>query len=177
MGAIIFFSCTNNLDEIIALVNKEKLPTVHSIDIEIIQTDSARLSYRMVAAELKRFENEDNPYVEFPQGIAVYFYDDAQEVQSSVTADYARQYENEEKWIAENNVVAINQKEGNQLNTEYMVWDMKREKIHSDKFSRITTNDGVFIGKNGFEADAREDGMLTQWRIFNSEGTINVKDQ
>jgi hypothetical protein len=53
-----------------------------------------------------------------------------------------------------------------------LYWDEKKKTIYSNKFARIITKDGVLVGKNGFEADE----SLTKWKLINTEGTVNVKD-
>ena len=53
-----------------------------------------------------------------------------------------------------------------------MFWDQKEKRIYSDKFTRITNADGVFIGENGFEAE--ED--LSKWRLNGYSGKVNVTD-
>jgi hypothetical protein len=44
----------------------------------------------------------------FLKGIELIKYDENQNVISSITADYAKNFEREEKWEAKNNVVATN---------------------------------------------------------------------
>jgi len=173
VGTALFFSCSNTMEEVNALTRTEEIPSLHSYNIEVIQTDSGLISFKMFAPELKRFEKEEEPYIEFPQGITVYGYDYHQNIMSSIKADYAKHFEEKNIWIAERDVVAINKREGNQLNTEYMVWDVGEKKLYSDKFSRITTKDGVFYGQNGFEAD----DTFSKWKLLNTKGTINVKDE
>ncbi|MBU0764137.1 MAG: LPS export ABC transporter periplasmic protein LptC [Bacteroidetes bacterium] len=168
-----FSSCENKMEEVQALTKKENIPEIHSVDIEIFQTDSGLIAFRMFAPDLKRFTDIKRPYVEFQKGLKVLGYDRYQNIESSITANYAKHYEDERIWIAENDVVAVNNKEGNILNTEYLVWDMEKKKIYSDNFCRITTHDGVFYGENGFEADE----TFSKWRLRKTKGEINVKDE
>lgn len=173
MMVTLLFSCENKMSEVNALARFDSLPGVHTFEMELIQTDSGFISFRLITPEVKAYSNIERPYVEFPLGAIVYGYDTHQNIQSSISANYARHYEDDQLWIAENDVVAINNQEGNQLNTEYMVWDMKKKIIYSHKFSRITTKDGVFYGKNGFEADE----VFSKWKLINTEGTFNVNDE
>lgn len=102
-----------------------------------------------------------------------YIYGSYPDTAYSMKADYAVNYESKQLWEAKYDVVSIN-RDGEQLNTELLFWDEKNEKIYSDKFSRITTKDGVFFGENGFEA--RQD--FTKWKLINiNNSTVNVKDE
>ena len=69
------------------------------------------------------------------------------ECQSYIQANYAIYYKKKQLWEARNQVLAENPGEGKKLETEQMFWDQKAERIYSDKFSKITNPDGVFMGK------------------------------
>ena len=169
----IFTSCKNDIEKINTFAPARDLPTVSGVNTEIIYTDSARLKLRMEAPELHKYEQVEEPYVEFPRGIEVYFYNENKQITSEIKAGYAIYYETKNLWEARNNVIAKNLEEGKQLNTEQLFWDQNKGKIYSDQFVKITSPDGVFYGENGF--DARQD--LTKWRLKGSKGTVNLKDE
>ena len=62
---------------------------------------------------------------------------------SSISAQYAKNFDSDDRWEAKNNVVAVNVK-GDTLKTEYLVWDTKKEKIYSDQFVQIIQKDQMF---------------------------------
>jgi len=85
------------------------------------------------------------------------------------TASLLKQLQKEQKMEARKNVVAINQN-GDQLNTEHLIWDERREKLLSDEFVKITTKDEIIYG-SGFEANQD----FSKYKIFNIKGTISIK--
>ncbi len=113
----------------------------------------------------------ENPYREMPKGLKAIFYDEALNVKSKITADYGIRYEKEQKMEARKNVVVVNEK-GEQLNTEHLVWDERREKLLSDEFVKITRKDEIIYG-TGFEANQD----FTKYKIFNIKGTISVNKE
>lgn len=107
---------------------------------------------------------------ELPQGLSIEFYDDHKTVISKLTARYAIHYEQERRWVAKNDVQVVNSK-GEQLNTEKLIWDERRERISSDQFVKISTPKEVIFGE-GFEADQD----FNHYRIFKVKGRLTVKD-
>ena len=172
-GATILSSCENDIATIKALSEEVNIPTMTGINVETIYSDSGQIKGKIIAPELKRFSRENDPYYEFPKGLNVFFYDRKGLVESHIQANYALFYEKQELWEARNNVVARNEKTGEQLFTEHLFWNQKQESIYSDQFTKIINADGTFYGENGFEASQD----LSRWKLKGSKGTVNVKDE
>ncbi len=172
---IIFFflSCENDIEKINALTSELNLPEQSGYNVEISYSDSGKLIGKLYTPELHKYKNDKNPYIEFPQGMKVVFYDENEEFESYIRSNWAKYDEKDELWEARNNVVARNVKKGEQLNTEQLFWDQIIGIIYSDKFSKIVNEDGTFYGENGFQA--KED--LSKWVLKGSKGTVNVSDE
>jgi LPS export ABC transporter protein LptC len=170
--AIAQFSCKNDIETINALTNEVDLPDLSAYHIEVSYTDSGKLQGRIFAPEVDRYDRKEEPYIEFPKGLKVLFYDSLGIATSYIQAKYAIYYIKKQTWEARNQVVAENQRKGEKVETDQMFWDQKAEKIYSDKFTRLTNPNGIFYGEDGFEA--RQD--LSKWRLIGSSGTVNVKD-
>lgn len=166
----LFFSCENDLQKIKAITEFSDEPTQTAKEIEILYSDSGYVQVRLKAPLLYFFENEEEPYFEFPQGIEMLFLNKDKVEESKLTADYSIYYSEKGIWEAKYNVIAVNQK-GETLNTEYLVWNERDEKIHSDKFVKITDQDGIIYG-DGFEANQ----YFSKWKILNPKGYINMED-
>lgn len=166
--AILFYACENNIEEIKAFASPENLPVLEAENFETLSTDSGEVRFFMKAPKLLKYENDGNAYVEFPKGVKLVKYDENGNVISSITADYARQYEKEKKWEAKNNVVATNAK-GDTLKTELLNWEEKTGKIYSDEYVKIIRPDQIITGI-GFESNQN----LENWKIRNPKGTIYV---
>jgi LPS export ABC transporter protein LptC len=165
-------SCENDLEVIKAITKTSNFPSLTRNNTEIVYTDSARIRVRITTARLERFSNSNEPYLEFPEGMFVQFYNDSNQVESTIRSKYARYDEKTQLWKAQNDVVAVNIKKGEQLNTEELFWDEKTQRIYSDKFSRVSTGSGVFYGEEGLEADQ----TFSWYKLKGIRGNVNWKD-
>lgn len=169
-AAILFFGCEkNNIEKIKAFSAPENLATQEATNFQTLFTDSGEVRFSLEAPKLLRYENDGKPFVEFPKGIELVKYDANQNIISSITANYAKQYPNEDKWEAKNNVVATNL-EGDTLKTEHLIWEEKNEKFYTEEFVKIIRPDQIITGI-GFESDQ----SMENWRIKNPKGTIYVE--
>ncbi len=170
-AAILLFSaCENDIEKIKPFTAPENLPKVEATNIETMFTDSGEVRFFLKAPRLLRFENEgkEKAFIEFPEGIELIKYNESKEIISSITADYAKQFEKEKKWEAKNNVVATNAK-GDTLKTEYLIWEEEQERIYTEEFVKIIRPDQIITGI-GFESDQ----SLQNWKIKNPKGTIYI---
>jgi LPS export ABC transporter protein LptC len=169
----ILLACENDIEKINALTSELNLPAQTGYDVEITYSDSGKIIGKLFTPELYKYDDDKEPYIEFPKGMKVVFYDKNEEFESYIRANWAKYYEKKELWEASNNVVARNVKKGEQLNTEQLFWDQSLGIIFSDKFSKIVNADGTFYGENGFQA--KED--LSKWKLKGSKGTVNISDE
>jgi LPS export ABC transporter protein LptC len=168
-----FISCENEIEKINSLTGTSIFPEVSGKNVEIIQSDSGKVRVRILAPELYKYDQVEQPYIEFPRGMKAYFYDDSLKIESVIEAGYVKYFEKERLWEAKNNVEARNLKKGEQLNTEHLFWNEQKKTIYSNTNSRIVTEDGTFYGEKGF--DANQD--LSKWKLKSSKGTVNVKNE
>lgn len=167
-AAILFYACKNDLEKIKPFAAPENLPVAEATNIRTLFTDSGEVRFFLKAPRLLRFETEEKSFIEFPEGIELVKYDENQEIISSITAEYARQYEKEKKWEAKNNVIATNAR-GDTLKTEHLIWEEEEEKIHTEEFVKIIRPDQIITGI-GFTSDQ----SLQNWRIKDPKGTIYI---
>lgn len=167
MGWLLLFGCSPDLQTIEEIIRIDESPVESTLNIEIIYSEDAVVRMMMKAPRMDRFEGEKD-YIEMPQGLEVVFYDSLMRVTSSLSANYAISYNNNELVEARNDVVVINEL-NERLNTEYLVWDRRKEIIFSDKFVKITREDEVLYG-DGLESDDR----FTQWEILSPRGTFVI---
>ncbi|MBN1984705.1 MAG: LPS export ABC transporter periplasmic protein LptC [Prolixibacteraceae bacterium] len=170
-AAILFFACENNLEKIKAFSSPENLPIAEAKNFESLLTDSGEVRFFIKAPTLLQFDNEGQSYFEFPDGIELIKYDENKEIISSITANYAKQFEKEKKWEAKNNVVATNA-QGDTLKTEHLIFEEEKGKIYTEEFVRIIRPDQIITGI-GFQSDQ----SLQNWRIKDPKGTIYVSTE
>lgn len=161
-------SCENDLEKVKLYEKPGKAPVESATDIRILYSDSGVVKVEVKAPLLQRFDAE-NPYTEMPKGVNALFYDESLQVTSRLKADYAIRFDRELRMEARKNVVVVNSK-GEKLETEHLIWDERDQKLKSEAFVKITTEEEVIYG-NGFEANQD----FSRYRIFNIKGIISVK--
>ena len=169
VGVLIGSGCVNDLEKVEAIMEDELLPVEVADSVQIIYSDSALLKVILEANHLERFLGE-NPYLEMTQGVHVRFFNNLGQVESELRSNYAVSYENTDIMEAKEDVVVVN-KEGETLNTEHLIWEEKTERIHTEEFVKITTEDEVIFG-HGFESNQD----FTKYKIKKIKGTINLKE-
>ena len=173
-GGIFHTACESNLERVQAIISVNEFPDAAGFTYEILYSDSMRVQVRIMAPEIKSFSRIEEPYIEFPQGMTAYFFNDSLEVMSIIKANHVVYFNNEALWEAKNDVEAENFENGNKINTEHMFWDEKKKEIYSHTHSRIVNEDGTFYGENGFIA--RQD--LSWYRLIGiNNSTVIVKDE
>ena len=176
IATLIFFvcgGCENDIEKVTRLTEGSKHPRIIGTNIEVIFSDSAKVKAQIQAPEFRQFQDVEKPYMEFPKGIEVYFYNDSLKIESKLRADYTIYYNEEKLWHATGDVQAVNLDNGDRLNTEELFWDEEKELIYSNTFTRIQNQDGTWYGKNGFESHRN----LNNWKLKGSSGTVNVRDE
>jgi len=165
--------CKNDIETIQALTSDLDLPDQTASNIEIAYTDSGIIQGLIRAPEAIKYSYKEEPFVEFPKGIHVIFFDDSGSEESYIRSNYAIYYNAKRLWEAREQVVAENPMAGEKLETDQLFWDQQAERIYSEKFCKITNSDGVFFGEGGLEA--RQD--MSKWRLKGLSGTVNVTDE
>jgi LPS export ABC transporter protein LptC len=165
--------CENDIERISLLTDDTEIPRIKGTNVKVLYSDSARVRVQILAPSFKQFPDVERPYMEFPDGLEVYFYDESMRIESEIKADYTIYYSTERLWHATGNVVALRLDNGDALHTEELFWDENAELIYSDAFTRIQNEDGTFYGKRGFES--HQD--LSNWQLKGTSGTVNVQDE
>lgn len=165
------FACKNDMKDITAFGSMlDTLPDQSARDIEFTYSDSARVQIKLTSPFMNSYKGND-PYMEFPEGFKVVFYDTLMNITTRITANYGINYQNRKIMEARSDVVVINYITDEKLNTEELIWDQRKEIIFSNKFVKITSEDGVLYG-DGLESDQ----TFSKRRIINPSGEILIED-
>jgi LPS export ABC transporter protein LptC len=169
-SAVILFSCKDNRKEIDSMIQKKLLfPSEEGKVVEIVYTDSGRVTMRVTAPVMNHFTaNVPEPYTEMPKGIIIEFFNDSGEVKTTMKANYAIRYEKNKRTEARKQVVVVNAN-GEILNTEKLNWDEAHKKIYTDAHVKIITKKDELQG-TGMEADQD----FSQYEIRNMSGRSNL---
>ena len=166
---LLFSSCHTDIQTINQVTSGKNLPSETMKDAEIMYSDSGKVKMKLTGPLLNRYSS-DKPYIEFPIGVNVLFYDDSMKINSKLKADYGIRYEKEGKMEAKRNVEVVNVK-GEKLNTEHLIWDEAKDSIYTKAFVKITSKDYVMWG-DGLKSNRD----FTKYKITNVKGTKFMND-
>lgn len=131
-------------------------------------SDSARIVMTLRANKERSFENQDR---EWPDKLFLEYLDGNGDVKTTFQADYVYHTSKEDLYRAEGNVIVNSLQNGDQLNTEELYWDPRKERFYTDRFVTIRSEDEVHTGEG---LDANQD--FTYYKIMKPSGTIIVDD-
>ena len=127
--AVPLFSCNSKeIDKVSGFSHPKGAPEIIAEDFEMTYTDSGKTEFTLITPELLIFNDEKEPFKEFPKGFELVQYDKNMEIISSIKGDYGKYYEKTDVWEARINVIAVNT-QGDTLRTELLFWDEKKGKI------------------------------------------------
>jgi len=162
------FSCENEISKIKTLTSTEVLPSITAEGYEMLFSDSSVIQFKLQTPLFIRHDVDKDPYTEFPKGMKIEKYDTKMNIVSSITAEYAKNFDRDDRWEAKNNVIATNLN-GDTLKTEFLIWDTKKQKIYSDQFVKFIRTDKTITGI-GFESNQD----FTEYKIKNIKGILYV---
>jgi len=143
-------ACGGNIEEIKHKADYENSPDIAVENLETIFNSSSRMQAKVKAPLMYNFARFTEPYMEFPKGLKICFYDQYFNITSSVTADYAIYYTKKKLWRASKNVRVTNTK-GASLETDEIFGDEIAKKIYSLQYVKVVDSDSSVVeGKGGF---------------------------
>ncbi len=151
VAVLFLFSCTNDVKEVREITAEENFPMEVQENLKLTYSDSSEMRLLLQAPLAENYPQLEDPIRKFPEGINVKFFDRFGAEDSRLRADYAIEYVNKRLWHAKGDVVVVNKK-GEQLNTEELYWDERKEQIYSDVQVKLTSDKIVTWGE-GFVSD------------------------
>ena len=148
------------------LLTSDQLEVVR--EVNLTYSDSMILRARVEGPKLIKYLDREDPREEFPEGVKVTFYEPDGQVTSTLVANYGIRRARDHRIQAIGDVV-FTSVEGEQLETEELIWDDQREVVFTKKFVLITTPEEKVWGM-GFEANQN----FTRRRILAPEGRVLV---
>lgn len=167
-GCFFFMSCENSKEEIANLTSK-KIGIETAKDVTILYTIGS-LTKAKITAPLMLRHVEDIPFIEFTKTIHADFFDAQLQVESRLSAKYAKYFERESKVFLRDSVVVYNSK-GDTLYCKELYWDRAKtgHEFFTDKPVRIRTPTHIIDGDG---LDAPQD--FKSWHIINGRGIVRV---
>lgn len=141
-------------------------PEVAMKNVDMLVSDSTIVKLRLVARTQLVLANEDR---DFPDGIYLRFYSPIGLVTSTLVADKGYYFAEKDYYQAQGNVIMRNLFTGDELSTELLNWNPQDEKIYTDNFVTIKTQDEVLTGEG---LDATQD--FEEYTILKPSGTMSI---
>ncbi len=172
-SATLLFSCKE--EPAPTSFDPETLMTESSENRTIAMIEDGKCSYTFSAPLIEGYSMATNPYQEFRRGIRLVTYQQdtitivadttyiANQIDATITANYAIYYEKQDLWEAKGDVVVIKNERDDgdtlvmsttEVYTQQLYWDAKIGKIYSNVDTRVITADGPQYGE-GFDTDEK----------------------
>lgn len=172
---MLFFSCSNDMENVIKVSELEKLPELSGDTIHFVQSEYGKIIISIYAPKIikKKIEGDSpDEVMEFPEGVTVVQYSSYPDTLTIFSTNYAINYESKRTWEARGNVVAKNVKKKECINTEYLVWDQKKGRVSSDQKVQVSTPDDIIMGE-GFSSD----DQFMDWQVEKVTGVISFDSE
>lgn len=142
------------------------LRVVH--DVDMYYSEEARKKVKLKAPKLVELQDGNR---DFPDGYYLEFYEEDGTLSSTLRADRAFYYKSENLWKATGNVVVKSMVKSDELNTEELFWKPNEERIYSEKFVTVTTDEQVMSG-TGFKSNQD----FTNYEFTGASGEFEMKE-
>ncbi len=174
VAVILFFSCNNDMKNVIEVSELEKLPLLSGDSICFVQKEYGKIVLSITTPKIlkRKVDGDEQDVMEFPEGVVVVQYSSYPDTLSMISTNYAINYEADKVWEARGNVVAKNIQKQECLQTEFLVWNQKKGTISSDKKVQVTSPDDIIIGE-GFISD----DQFTDWQVQKVTGVISFENE
>lgn len=166
----IWHSCTNSVQQVIALSSAHEQPDQIGDSVSLSYIDTAGLRVVMRSRHMRVFAmRTTQPRTEMDSGIHVIFYTMQGKPQAELYARKAIRYTSEKRSHAMGQVVLRNQ-QGEQLETEALSWDEQSGMLSTDAPVKITREDEVLFG-NGLTGNSD----FSKYEMRNITGRVKLK--
>lgn len=165
---ILFLSLTGCRQKEIAQPVEYTGPLREAADVDMLYSEKDRIKVKMKAKKILEFKNGDQ---EFPEGIYLEFYNEFGVMTSTLKANHAFYFKEQNQWRGRGKVEVKNIEKKQQLNTEELFWKPATRKISTEKFVTIKLETEVIYGTG---LDAAQD--LSYYTIKKPEGDFEIKD-
>ena len=143
-------------------------PVQSAEDMVLFRSESATLRVKLITPKFMEFANGNR---EFPKGIYMEFFDEQGKMTTTLKANEAKYFKEEDHWRGRGDVEIKNIDTKEQLNTEELFWKPTDERMFTEKFVTIRLPDQVLYGKG---LEAKQD--FSEYTIKQPEGEFYVDE-
>ena len=163
-------SCKEDARIDTATVSAGDVPTMMTRDVETLISDSGVTRYRINTPVWYMYDEVQEPYWKFPEGLKLVKFDNFFRTEATVDADSATYFKNKQVWRLDGNVNISNVMNEKFL-TQQLYWDQRGHKLYSDSFIHIERTDRVLEGY-GFESNEQ----MTRYTIKRVSGIFPASE-
>lgn len=145
-----------------------KTPTMTTTDVHTVISDSGYTRYKIETPIWKMYEDLDDPFWKFPDGIDLEQYDIAMRPEAWMRCDSATYFSRQRLWKLDGHVVMVNTQRDTFL-TEQLFWDQTRSQVYSDSFIHIVRTQHIIEGY-GFNSNQN----MTAYTVLRPTAIIPV---
>ncbi len=167
---LIISSCKNEISEIRAITDINKLPIQTGYNAEYTFSENGKVNNKLIATQIDQFQGDED-YIIASGGFTMLFFDSLEKEEARLTAQFGKYIEKEKKLIAWDNVVLLNVK-GEKLETAELIFEQDSARIKTDKFVSITTENGSIIHGNGLVSN----DTFTKYKITKPTGDLYLDE-
>lgn len=145
IAAALLCGCADEETAPTATTDGNTSPTMVTDSVNSFVSDSGITRYQIEAPTWLMFDEADEPYWIFPQGLQLNQFDDAMNVAAVMVADTARYFSRMKLWKLDGNV-RMRRAGGEKFLTRQLFWDQRNHKVYSDSFIHIERPDRILEG-------------------------------
>ncbi len=164
VASLVAVSCKDDSQMGVADVDAAVFPTMVTRDVETLISDSGITRFRITTPIWYVYDEVDEPYWRFPDGMYLEKFDDIFRKEATIRSDSATYFKNKQLWRLDGNV-DISNVANERFLTQQLYWDQRAHKVYSDSFIHIERADRVIEGY-GFESNEQ----MSRYTISNVAG-------
>lgn len=155
LGAVFFYSCSKASIKDWEELEASTKPEIIGHNVEIQQSKSGIVQFRLLAPKVIEQYKDDNPYIYItPKGIHIWQYDANAKLGFELVADSAYIIEPEQYYELWGNIVLFNEQDSSKITTEKVIINQKENIIYTDVDVFIEKFRDISNGKAaGFKSD------------------------
>lgn len=142
---LLVWGCSNDFKVERLEIDGNVTPTMITDSVNSFVSDSGITRYQIEAPKWLMFDDADEPYWLFPQGLKLKQFDDSMQMASTLICDTARYFSGKKLWKLDGNVRMRNIG-GDKFLTDQLFWNQNSRKVYSDSFIHIERADRIIEG-------------------------------
>ncbi len=141
----LLWSCDDETAAAREEIDGNTTPTMITDSVNSFISDSGITRYHLVAPKWLMYDEADEPFWHFPEGLSLEQFDDLMSPTSTLVSDTARYFSRLKLWKLDGNVRMRNI-DGDKFLTQQMFWNQQTHKVYSDSFVHIERADRIIEG-------------------------------